>query len=94
LPLGKFIIFLINLKNSEGKLWKTQRTILSSVFSFDKLRDRVGTIKEVCDEVIGDIKKNHIDLGNGTFTTYLFEDFNRITAEVIMRTFFGIDLKN
>lgn len=50
--LGEGLLF------SEGDEWKMKRKIMSSVFNYDFIKYKVGTISDICNEVLDEIEPN------------------------------------
>ena len=70
---------------SAGNKWRQQRKILASAFHFDALRDRIPTIKEICAESAQRLRAQ----ADGRTPVDVLREMQKITGEVVVRTFFG-----
>lgn len=71
---------------TNGAKWKHQRSVLGSSFNFEKLKGRLPIIVEIVNESIKSVLAKKSERLN------IYETFNQITGEVIIRTFLGEEL--
>jgi len=83
--IGKTGLFM-----AEGQVWKQHRKLISNVFHFDFIKDKiplmVNTSRELFDKIIEENK------ANGLKNIDLMTEIQKITGEILGRMFFGENL--
>ena len=78
------------LGNAEGEEWKFQRKIISEAFHFENLAKTVPLMEETVKEFLDNIEFNH----EKEVEVNIIDEFQKITGEIIGRTFFGQNLND
>eukprot|EP01016_Furgasonia_blochmanni_P035995 TRINITY_DN4051_c0_g1_i1.p1 TRINITY_DN4051_c0_g1~~TRINITY_DN4051_c0_g1_i1.p1 ORF type:complete len:526 (-),score=108.26 TRINITY_DN4051_c0_g1_i1:29-1606(-) len=82
--IGEGLVF------SEGEIWKKHRRVLSSAFTFDALQKMAPFVQNLAHTRFADITKREKD-ENGKIKIYAIREFERITGDAVVRSFFGTD---
>nr|ABY59971.1 cytochrome P450 monooxygenase CYP5007C1 [Tetrahymena thermophila] len=72
-----------------SKMWKRQRALLNSSFHYDSLKARVPIIKDEAKNFCNFLKPEQ-----GFVKVDMFDETQKITSEIITRTFFNREFKN
>ena len=79
---------------SNGDQWRAQRKFFSTLFHYDVMQQRIPLMQQVCSEIITDLRARLAHTPDAYQVINVVDEVERITGEIVIRSFFGEELKN